>query len=399
VRTPPTTICCSALALILLSGGAPAAQAPRSWSPADALALFPVRAAWTIALNSSLIGQPAFDGSRGYLPIEGDRLVAYDLVHGERLWITETAAITSIVAAGDLVFTAGPDTVVARRSEDGAEVWRLRLEPLDRFAAWENGRLVVPTESGALLALRALDGRQLWRRELAARVSAAPTFGANHMYVPLADRRVVALRIETGEPVWETRLGGLPGEGRAFDDRLYIGADDNFLYCLKVDRGQIDWRWRTGADLLGKPVVDESRVYFLSLDNVLRGHNRRSGAQQWKRALPMRPRSGPVEAGDALIVSGIGSAVRAYLKSNGAPAGEIAAPGELGSSAEVVGEASLPTLVMVTSDVAKGATVAAFTRAIEPAVQPVTPLPNPIMPPSIDASGASASPPAPSALP
>ena len=33
--------------------------------------------------------------------------------------------------------------------------------------------------------------------------------------------------------------------------------------------GRVDWRWRTGGDVIGKPVADERYVYFVALDNVL----------------------------------------------------------------------------------------------------------------------------------
>ena len=69
--------------------------------------------------------------------------------------------------------------------------------------------------------------------------------------------------------------------------------------------GQIDWRWRTGGDVLGTAVVDARRVYFVSFDNILRALDRRSGAQRWKRPLPFRPLTGPLMAGATIITSGV----------------------------------------------------------------------------------------------
>ena len=93
--------------------------------------------------------------------------------------------------------------------------------------------------------------------------------------------------------------------------------------------GAVAWRWRTGADVIGVPVVDDARVYFVSLDNVLRALDRESGAQRWKRALPLRPTRGPVAAGATLLVSGLSPTLRAFNMKDGAPAGEVAGGGEL----------------------------------------------------------------------
>ena len=73
----------------------------------------------------------------------------------------------------------------------------------------------------------------------------------------------------------------------------------------------------TGADVLGLPVLDERRVYFVALDNVLRGHNRNGGSMLWKRVLPMRPFTGPILSGQISIVSGVASELRALQRRDG----------------------------------------------------------------------------------
>ena len=118
---------------------------------------------------------------------------------------------------------------------------------------------------------------------------------ADRVYVPLADGRIVALRIDTGDVVWERRLGGPTTGLLALDDRVYAGSNDNFFYALDAADGRVAWRWRTGADVVGVPVVDERNVYFVSLDNVLRALSRRTGVQQWARLLPLRPTRGPLK--------------------------------------------------------------------------------------------------------
>ena len=170
------------------------------------------------------------------------------------------------------------------RQDTGEVAWRLPFsEELAIPLVWDNGWLIVADASGNVLAFRATDGTLIWRAPLGVRVHAPPALAADRVYVPLEDGRVVALDVTSGAQQWARRLGGAANEMLALDDRVYVGSDDNFFYCLLARDGEIAWRWRTGGDVVGVPVIDEHRVYFVSRDNVLRALDRHSGAQRWKR--------------------------------------------------------------------------------------------------------------------
>jgi outer membrane protein assembly factor BamB len=381
VRRPLTTRCCSAIALTLFCGCAIAARK----SPSGPRPFFPVRSVWTLALNNAITAPPLFSGANGYFPIEGDRLVAYDLATGTQLWIVP-ATIESAPAAGDgLIFLAEPGAIAALRESDGGVQWHL---PYDKRLAvplvWDNGWLIAADTSGRVTAFRGTDGHQIWRRDIGAQIHAPPALAADLVYISAADSRLIALRVNTGAPVWEHRLGGAPNDILALDDRVYVGSDDNYFYCVSATKGDILWRWPTGADVIGKPAIDARHVYFVSLDNVLRSLDRKTGAQIWKRALPMRPTAGPLLAADAVIVTGIAPAPRAFLTKDGTPAPDLPAGGVVAAPPAIItvpGEAN-PFLIVMATDIAKGSTVMAMTRSIDPAVAPsLSPLPNPVMPP------------------
>jgi outer membrane protein assembly factor BamB len=117
--------------------------------------------------------------------------------------------------------------------------------------------------------------------------------------------------------LWE-RASRRPATGiLALDDRVYVGATDNFLYCLGSRRGDIAWRWRTGADIIGAPVVADDRLYFVSLDNILRSLDRHGGSQKVESARCHAASQQPLLAGSTLIVGGLTPSVRGYA---GAPA-------------------------------------------------------------------------------
>ena len=344
--------------------GQPAPSHVKRFSP------FPMEKRWTLKLNNSLRGSPAFDGSVGFFPIEGDRLVAYDLDTGTLRWIAPVRLQSPAAIGRGQLYVADDDAIVALNLDDGSLAWRTPVPekivaPLD----WENGWLAAATWA-TLLMMRASDGAVIWQRALPSPASAAPTVASDHVYVPLQDGHVAAFNLTDGHDAWRRRLGSTPNQIYVLGNRLFVGSRDNYLYCLNARDGQVEWRSRTGADVVSTPVLDQHRIYFISLDNVLRALNQRNGVQQWRRALTFRPAWGPIKTAETILLSGFGGPVRAFYLDDGTPAGELAVEG----GAEVAAQPYAfdlprtlgPIVVTVTRSPASGATITASNRAVDP---------------------------------
>jgi hypothetical protein len=402
------------------------------------LAIVPTRAVWSLVLNSQLTMPPAYDATHAYFPLEGDRLAAYSIPAGKRLWIVSAHPLLQPAAGDGLVFLVEAAELVARRADDGSVAWQLALEDMPIVApVFDDGRLIVATKGGQIRVLRGEDGAIVWQHSIGSPAHARASSGDGRVYVSTSDGRLASLRADTGDPVWERRLGSAPNEILADGDRLYVGTADNFFYCVLAKDGTIDWRWRTGGDIVGQPVTDERRVFFVALDNVLRAMDRKSGAQVWIRPLPVRPIAGVVLAGSTLVVAGPVAQLRVFTTSDGTPAaGDPIVPGastrpapiissqysagadipviplrdadlravmpngippeieeegpagttstslatdaEIAAPPHVVYEPTthMPMLLMLTKDIARGAGVTLVTREFEPPVTPVGPLPN-----------------------
>jgi outer membrane protein assembly factor BamB len=417
-----TTRCCSAVALTLsLSASVwaqpptprpyPAPKRPTVKADSKPFPLTPAETVWGLALNSSMTAAPAYDGRRAYFSLEGDRVVAYDLMSGTREWMTTAHPLMQPAAGDGLLFLLEAATLKALRADDGSVAWELPIaDTLAARPVWDNGWLILATEGGEIRAFRATDGHLIWTRDLKSPAHAAPALAADRVYVPTRDGRIVALRVESGELVWERRLGGAADEILALNDRLFTGSQDNFFYCVMAADGRVDWRWRTGGDVIGLPVADDRYVYFVALDNVLRAMNMVSGGQQWIRALPVRPAWGPVKAGATILVSGPQAPIRAYNVKDGKPTGTLtgvatlpppdppadaaakpappAAPPALQPLPPDVYLAAmphvlehplthLPVALLLFKDIAKGASATLVTHSVEPLlVDKLAALPN-----------------------
>jgi outer membrane protein assembly factor BamB len=298
--------------------------------------------------------------------MDDGHLVARDLTDGKVIWSVDARVSLTPATSSEMIFTLEAGEIVARHQEDGRAAWRVPFSDSRTPLVWDNGWLIASITSGTVVALRSSDGEVIWRQDVGSEIRARPALAADRVYVAGADR-VIALLVESGERLWERRLGGPPNDMQPLDDRIYVGSDDNFLYSLMARDGEIDWRWRTGGDVIGVPLADDNRIYFVSRDNLLRALDRRSGAQRWKRPLPLRPTVGPSRTEDLLIVTGVTPSVRLYQMKDGTPGGEISIDGDLASAPYVLPKLDPPTFVAVARNISKGEMLTVVSRVSPPA--------------------------------
>lgn len=370
---------CAVLAAGALVGAT--AREPRQAAPAAPRRpplIFPLQQIWQTTLDDTTGARPGFDARQAYVPEADGHLAAYALATGTRQWRVQVSTSIAPVAGGDLVFVATDQALVALRAADGQEAWRQPLRhPIAPALTWNAGWLVAGTSDGELMVWRAADGRLLWHLNLGAPLSAPASIGGTRLYVSVTDGRLMSFDLTNGHQVWTDKLGGAPAEALPLDQWLFVGSDDNYFYCLSTASGDQRWRWRTGADIVGAPVVDEARVYFVSLDGMLRALERGSGRLQWQSRLPIRPFAGPMLAGQSVLVAGIDPTIAGFDVSDGTAqtgvmmGGELAAPPYVTPWTFTIG----PSLIVVTRARTGEPQIQALARGLEPPIAPFSALP------------------------
>lgn len=321
--------------------------------------LLPVELLWTATLTAAPAASPVQGSGRLFVPLRSGRIAAVNLADGKLAW--EVSFLTNeevpwVVegqpAVGDgLLYIAGDGELSGLDTVTGRVRWSVVLEaPLSAPLVWRSGWLIAPLESGTLVVFRAATGESIWRRELGSGIDVAPALAGDRMYVSLSDGGLQSLSLLTGELAWEQHFEGALQEVLPLDD-LFVGSTGNYFYRLSRLDGSIKWRWRTGGDVVGRPVVDTQRVYFSSRDNVVWGLDRVSGVQNWKQPLAVRPTAGPVYVEDLLVFGGLSEEVRFFDPTDGMPYGRIPVPGELAyPPLHLVAVVGQPSLVFVTGD-------------------------------------------------
>ena len=313
---------------------------------------FPLQEKWAVDLGSPPTAPPAFDEEHAYVPLENGTLVAIALADGAVRWrVARSTDVTPVVESG-IIVVAHETTLLGLSLIEATHLWQVEMNakisgPLLLNGGW----LIAVLDNGEIVALRASDGVELWRHQLHGELTVRPSIGGDELYVPVDDGRVISLELSSGHVLWERRLGGNPREVLPLDD-LFVGTTDNYFYRLSHVDGRTVWRWQTGGDIIGRAVVDEERVFFVSLDNILRALDRDSGVQQWRRPLPGRPTSGPQMTLGLTLVSGVAPTVTAFNTRVGLPAGILTSPAELAAPAHILKAPSAlaPGLVLTTGD-------------------------------------------------
>jgi len=189
--------------------------------------------------------------------------------------------------------------------------------------------------------------------------------------------------------VWQRQLEGAPQEVLPLDD-LFVGAGDHNFYRLSSRDGTEQWRWPTGGDIVGVPSVDEKRVFFSSLDNVVWALDRASGVQRWRQPLTARPTAGPSYVGDLLVFGGLSRQITFYEPRDGTLYGRVSVPTDLAfPPLHLEGMPGDPTLVFVTGDGRLQALgPSTVPRVLDPGVTPILGTP-PAKPNLLDEDGTS----------
>ena len=324
-------------ASVVVAQAPPASKPPALKPPAAKLPALKLSARWTMSLPAPPAHRAALSAQTLFVPVRNKRIVALAVGDGAARWTIDLAASGSLVFADSTLVVPGDRVVLGIDPANGETRWRLPVDTAVSGTITVAGdRIYVPLASGSLVVAQLADGSRVSVGEIATTPLGSPLVVDGRVVVGASDGQIAAFDATAGRVSWTARLGGAPTTMSASGRDLYVGSDDNLLYSLDLTNGKRRWRWKSSADIVGTPLVEAKRVYFLSLDNQLRALDRGNGHQRWKRPLPIRPTHGPLRFGDRLLVAGLASEIRAYSPETGEPAGAVDAPDELAGPPMVV---------------------------------------------------------------
>jgi outer membrane protein assembly factor BamB len=169
-----------------------------------------------------------------------------------------------------------------------------------------DGVVYVGLASGAVYAVDATTGQDLWRFEADRDVWAAPLVTDGTVFVAALDHSLYALDVATGEPRWSKALGAaLAGTPSVSSDgqTIFVGTFGSRLLALDTATGDERWSKATSNWVWSGPALDNGVIYFADVAGTVYALDAATGDEVWA---PVKPggqmRARPVLTGDLLYV-------------------------------------------------------------------------------------------------
>lgn len=265
--------------------------------------------------------------------------------------------------SGHIYVTTGFARVFSLDAESGAVVWEQRVAaPMRAAPAASGGRVFVVTLDNQTIALSAEDGRRLWShsgiQESTGLIGgASPAVSGSTVISPYSSGEIVGLLAENGRVLWSDSLSAVTRVDPLGDlahiraapvvDRGMVFAISHSGRMVAIDlrRGLRAWEAELGG--IEMPWIDGDFLFVLTNDAQLVCVTRKDGRIRWVRPLeryedPEDQKgpihwSGPVLAGDRLIVAGSNGEALSISPYTGEIQGKIDLPGTAAMAPVVAG--------------------------------------------------------------
>ena len=359
-------------------GSATSARAQPSASDEPA---FPSAILWSIEIPSEPVGPPVVAEGRVVVATLAGRVLARHAADGTPAWSVDLAATAALAAGDGVVLVPVKGAIHALAIGTGQGLWSVETTTLTAPPLLRGGWVIVAA-GAQLTAFSASEGRQVWTTTIAP-IEQRPAIDGSTLFVAVADGRVVALDLQTGSPRWERLVGPDPTEPFPFADRVYVGAKGTEFVCLDRDDGSERWRFAIGAAIRGRADADASRVYTVSMDNLLRAYRRSNGAIEWKQDIGYRPSFGPIVIGSTVAVAGRSAVIRAFDSASRKVVAQLTLPDPALVPPGLMRAAGVPVaMAFVTGDLGKSSrlSLTAGPPPAMPSVAALTVLPGEVLP-------------------
>jgi hypothetical protein len=147
-----------------------------------------------------------------------------------------------------------------------------------------DGTVYVATHSGNLYALRAQDGKPLWRaRSGGGAFLHAPAIHRGVLYAADAGGALQSMDAKTGKAGWAIHVGsgGFAASPTVDDYAVYIGTREGDFLAVRVADGRTAWRHRLPAPIRQTAALHGGRVFVAAEDMRLRAFEARTGKVLW----------------------------------------------------------------------------------------------------------------------
>lgn len=166
-----------------------------------------------------------------------------------------------------------------------------------------NGVAYFGLASGAMYAVDAETGKDLWFFKAERDVWAAPLVTSDTVYVTSLDHHVYAVDLKTHSARWVKDMGAAVAGSPTLDDgMLFVATFANQLVALDSASGEQRWSFAAKNWVWSGPEIAKGVLYFTDVSGNVFAADEATGQQKWAVMPGGQMRARPVLSGDNLYV-------------------------------------------------------------------------------------------------
>lgn len=239
---------------------------------------------WIVPMRAELLAAPTLENSFLFAQTGADVVYGLEAATGKLLWTynrqvtgnLSVRATTRPIVVGDLLLAGFSDGyVVALRKRDGVVQWERkvgrgnRFRDVDSTATINGNRAYFASYDGQLVALKIDSGEVIWQSDLGGYLPVTVGTGsqADRLYFSTADGRVVELDEATGKETRSLKVArGIATQPLIAKNLLIFGESDGAIRVFDVQTLKPLAQYQTGDGLLSTPALDRTKneIWFIS---------------------------------------------------------------------------------------------------------------------------------------
>lgn len=261
----------------------------------------PLQLLWEQKVDASPVGSPVFAGYAVLQLTTSSSLYAFDRHSGQRLGKKgfDVVPCAAPALAGEiLVLSAvGKEAGLYAFDRRTRKVRRIFEEKVCTPLVVSGDTLLVAGEDGYVRALRIASGEELWQTS-AGRAWTAPSAGNGMVYVGNGEGVIAGLDASSGEKLWRRELeSGVRTRPVVGVGRIFAGTSAGKVVALDAASGDLLWEKELGVLLTPGMALGQGALVVGAVDHRLYGLDAESGALLWEYETGGVVRGSPAVAG------------------------------------------------------------------------------------------------------
>ncbi len=275
-----------------------------------------------LKINSTLIELLNWRNFRGDLENTGKSQLSEIPQSNQTLWIFNAKnpiKSSPAVANKRVYFATTNGTVICLSSEDGTELWRNKLEPIEYSSpSIGENRLIIGTSNGGVFCLNSSTGKIIWNISTGNLIESSPKIYNEMVYICSYDSNLYILNLTTGDRIWNFSTGERVHISPAIsNDRIYIGGCGGILYGLFIENKTNVCEYNTGNFIVSSPAVMGDKVFFGTYDTGIFCVDATTGKLFWNNPIQGAIKSSPSVSDEMVIFADTMGKIYSYDISNG----------------------------------------------------------------------------------